>query len=194
MEGETMKHSGRTPGQTTNREPATKAEYFLILSQLVEHWRLMIELFWETGIRTSEALTIVKTDIENHGVWVTIEKRNDRPRVFIKMSDGLYYRLKTYANYRKTERVWPFTPEAVWWAVKKAAKAAGLRDTIHPHSFRHSFGNRVVNTDLGAKTTMANLILAQELMHHKDFNSTLAYLNPTQADVDVARDKMLDDI
>jgi integrase len=181
----------RPIGKQTDTEPITEIEYRLVLTKLADHWRLFCELLWETGIRVGEALDVEKKDLEKHGVWITREKRADRLRELLSLSDSLYSRLYSYARYRRSDKVWPYTPQAAWLAIKKAAKDADCRTTIHPHSFRHAFGYRVINADLGAKTPAAHLRIAQELLGHKDSRSTLVYTQPTKADVEEARRKII---
>jgi integrase len=176
----------------TDTQPLTEWEYKLLLTKLAEHWRLFCELLWETGIREGEALAVQRTDFEKHGVWITRLKRADKLRELLPLSDSLYSRLKSHTFYSHTTLVWPYTAAAAWLAIKKAAAAAGCRSTIHPHSFRHAYGYRLMNTDLGAKTPAAHLRMAQEAMGHKDSRSTLVYTMPTQADIEQARKRMLE--
>ena len=187
----TSERKGRTPGQPTDTTDISESEYKRILMSLVEHWRLFFELLWESGVRVGEALAIKKSDLENNGVWITREKRRDHPRDFIGLSSGLFIRLKIYASHFKGIMLFPYTASAAWLALKKAAKAAGIKRNIHPHSFRHAFGYRAINLKLGDDVSAANQLgIVQRMMGHTRQTSTLVYTKPRQEDVDEAFKRM----
>jgi integrase len=110
----------------------------------------------------------------------------------------LFGRLKSHTYYSRTLQVWPYTAAGAWLAIKNTATKLSIRlgpdgrSTIHPHSFRHAYGYRMINMDLGAKTSAAQIRLVQESMGHKDPRSTLVYTQPTKNDVEKARRKMLE--
>jgi integrase len=178
----------RPKGQITDTEPLTKMEYLLILSHLQDHWRPCAELLWETGIRIGEALAIERKDLENNKVWVTRKKRADKLREQIPISPALFSRLKVLSFAHKDVRLWPFTESGAHLALKLAATKAGLRivnsqSTIHWHLFRHSFGNRAINTNFGDLTLAAHLNRVQRMMGHVSPNSTLVYTEATGKEV-----------
>ncbi|MDD4905917.1 MAG: tyrosine-type recombinase/integrase [Methylobacter tundripaludum] len=198
----------RPTGKQTDQEPLTVTEYRILLMKLKTHWQLLCMCMWETGVRIGELIGerdnpkktgLLKSDIVNGGIWITREKRADRLREHLKISTELYSRLSLHVvRHVRTARVWDYTQSAAWLAIKTAATDARLRigkdgkSTIHPHQFRHAFGYRVMNTDLGAKTPAAHLRVAQELLGHKDSRSTLVYTNPTKVDIENARQKIID--
>lgn len=178
----------RPSGQQTDNQPLEGWEYMLLMPAFKEdHWRLFYEILWETGARVGEALAILKTDITtdkgSEGVWIVSEKRKDHLRVHIPLTPELYQRLKAYIFYLHGIKVFPYTSSAAWLALKVACAASGVRTTIHPHSFRHGFGHRAMNTDLGAKTALDHLKAVQEMMRHSSINSTQVYTHLTKDEV-----------
>lgn len=65
------------------------------------------------------------------------------------------------------------SPQAIFHAVKRMAKAAGIYGNVTPHSMRHAFGDHI------ARGT-GNVRIAQFLLGHADLGTTEAYLgDPT---------------
>jgi integrase len=66
---------------------------------------------------------------------------------------------------------------------KKIAKAAGLPETLqNPHTLKHTAAMRLVHGG-------ANAFLIRQALGHRSFNSTLAYVNPSDADASAAIQK-----
>lgn len=124
----------RPPGHTTDKESLELWEYRLIIAKLPGHWRVFYQVKWQTGTRVGEVLAIGKRDIEDGGVWVTSDKRGDRIRQFVRLTTDLYRLLQDLAAKQREAYVFPYTPQAAWLALRKAAKEACIRaETIHSH-------------------------------------------------------------
>jgi integrase len=66
---------------------------------------------------------------------------------------------------------------------KKIAQAAGLPETLqNPHTLKHTAAMRLVHAG-------ANAFLIRQALGHRSFNSTLAYVNPSDADASAAIQK-----
>lgn len=66
---------------------------------------------------------------------------------------------------------------------KKIAKSAGLPETLqNPHTLKHTAAMRLVHGG-------ANAFLIRQALGHRSFNSTLAYVNPSDADASAAIQK-----
>lgn len=180
----------RPKGQVTDTEPLELWEYELIVARLEPHWQLFYGLLWETGIRVSEGLKLTRKDFVNTGVWVTRAKRKDHPRDYIPLSLGLYSRIHYQLALSHGQRVFPYTASAAWLAIKKACKAAGVRETIHPHSFRHGFGHRAAHANLGGSNALEQLGIIQRMMGHVSIESTARYTKPTKTEIEAALRKL----
>jgi len=167
----------RHPGTKTDTEPLELWEYKLIVSNMKEdHWRVFYQLLWDTGIRVSEGLAICKKDLMEDGVWITREKRADKLREILPVNAELIAELTRIANEKKDAHLFPYTKQAAWLALKLAVRAAGCRETIHPHLFRHGFGHR-------AYQATKDILLVQRMMGHRSTSSTEGYSKPTMAEV-----------
>lgn len=167
----------RPSGRATDTEPLELWEYTLIMAKLPKHWQIFYELMWQTGTRVGEVLHLSKRDIENGGVWITSEKRNDKLREFVPLTADFYRTLQDLAGKHREAHLFPYTPQAAWLALRKAAKDAGVRaDSIHPHLFRHAMGHR-------AYKQTHDIVLVSRMLRHKDLSSTQRYVKPTIAEV-----------
>ncbi len=176
----------RPKGLKTDVEPLELWEYELIIAKLDTHWRLFYDLLWATGIRVGEGLAIKKTDLQDGGVWVTRLKRKDKLRDFIPLPHDLYERLLPNSFRSHSKRLFPYTEVAAWLALKQACKRAGVRETIHPHLFRHGFGRRAVQANLGGKSALEQLTFVQRMMGHASIRNTMVYTKATKADAEQA--------
>ena len=171
----------RPPGIITDVEPLELWEYTLLMAKLPPHWQLFYQLLWETGIRVSEALKLKRHDLENAGVWVTRTKRKDHPREHLPLSPVLYTRILSWLELSARRVIWPYTASAAWLALKKACTEAGVRQSIHPHSFRHGLGTR-------ARQAGYDIAVVQRLLGHASIRSTERYFKATRTEVrDAAR-------
>ena len=142
----------RKPNRKIDTEPLEQCEWERIRPCLRPHWQLFYDVLWETGLRAGEPLAAIKTDLADGGIWITREKRRDHLREYIPLSPELYERLmaemfrvnalgsKRPVHYNKT-RIFPYGWAAAWLALREACKKAGVRETIHPHLFRHGLGH-----------------------------------------------------
>ena len=175
----------RPKGQITDTEPLEKNEYMLLLMHLAPHWRLLCELLWELGLRIGEALMLTRKDFDlaNGGLMITSEKREDHLRVFMPVNRALLIRLYSFAQSHKEEQVFPFSQSGVWRALKAAAVKAGIRKSIHAHSFRHGMGFRL-------RQAGNDIAVVQRVLRHKQMSSTEHYFKATQSEVDATLRKV----
>jgi integrase len=168
----------RTAGNPTDIEPVEEWEKTLLMAQLSEHWQNVYELLWQTGIRITEALVTKRTDLQNGGIFITRKKRKDKRRDFLPLTPEFYATLKSLAERQKSVRIFPYTAAAAWAALKLAAKKSGVRETVHPHCFRHGMGYRAM------VATGGDLAMVKEILGHMNINSTQRYVNPPRYEVE----------
>lgn len=170
-------------GRRIDLEPLELWEYVAVHPHLAGHYQLIYRVLWETGIRIQECLNLKKTDLENGGIWVNrLKKKKNERRDFIPVTAELYQSLQKWSAMRVGKLLFPYTPQCAWKALRKAAKEAGVRTTIHPHLFRHAFGRRVAKTDLKL-TAMDQIAMLQQMLGHSSMRYTMTYFTPSKAEV-----------
>lgn len=167
----------RPTGKPTDTEPLEEREYQALLPHLADHWRMFYEMLWQTGIRVNEGLSRLKTDLDDGGVWIDREKRTAHPlRDWLPLTPELFQQIYEYCHRAHRERIFPFTSAGAWKALKAACVAAGIRTTIHPHSFRHGLGHR-------ARQAGIDMQVRQRMMGHSNIQSTQVYSKGTKAEM-----------
>jgi integrase/recombinase XerD len=147
--------------------------------------RAMLELLYGCGLRVSElvGLDIDRVDLPNQQVRV-IGKGNKERRV--PMGDEARERLHRYLGGprlawtagRPTPAVFVnqrgrrLSRESVWRTVKRWTAAAGVRERVTPHTFRHSFATHLLEGG-------ADLRVVQALLGHASISTTQLYTHLT---------------
>jgi integrase/recombinase XerD len=147
--------------------------------------RAMLELLYGCGLRVSElvGLDTDRVDLPNQQVRV-IGKGNKERRV--PMGDEARERLHRYLGGprlawtagRPTPAVFVnqrgrrLSRESVWRTVKRWTAAAGVRERVTPHTFRHSFATHLLEGG-------ADLRVVQALLGHASISTTQLYTHLT---------------
>jgi site-specific recombinase XerD len=64
----------------------------------------------------------------------------------------------------------PIDTKTVWYACKEAAKRAGIKKDLHPHTLRHCFATHLLEAGADIRTI-------QILLGHGDLKETTMYLH-----------------
>jgi len=67
----------------------------------------------------------------------------------------------------------PISSKTIWYAVREAARRAGIRKKITPHTLRHSWATHLLERGTDLKTI-------QVLLGHVDLETTTLYLHLSQ--------------
>ena len=139
--------------------------------------KLMVELMYSAGMRVSELLNLRVKDFEtamDYG-WIRKGKGNkDRPFI---IAEKLKQEMEEYIRENNLladdllfsrNNVLPLHARSVQEIVKKAAKRAGIRKNVHPHTLRHSFATHLVEDGY-------TLTDVQRLLGHKSIQTTMVY-------------------
>lgn len=138
----------------------------LLAATLHANHHLMLDLLWHTGARVSELLAVTPAHLFLNTEWdsfISLETLKQRkigrpkkqgPARAIKrlvpltdpvLMDKLQRYLATHAPGAH-DRLFPVTPQAVDYRIKKACRGIDLPFMPTPHSFRHSFAvNQVLH-------------------------------------------------
>lgn len=139
--------------------------------------RLMLELMYSAGLRVSELLNLRARDFDEHNGWVRKGKGN-KDRLFIvarKLKERIEDYISTnslnssdylFIGWNKT-RMSPSTIRAI---IRKAAKKAGIRKKVHPHTLRHSFATHLIEDGYHVSDV-------QPLLGHNSIQTTMVYVH-----------------
>ena len=149
----------------------------------------MIELLYAAGLRVSELVNLKFLDVNLEACFVRVLGKGSKERI---VPFGLYARnkLDDYINnsrplllknhisqYLFVARAGkPMTRQGFWKLLKQYVKQAGIKKTVTPHSFRHSFASHLLEGG-------ADLRTVQVMLGHVDISSTQIYTH-------VARDHL----
>jgi len=152
--------------------------------------RALLELLYAAGLRVSEACRLDGDDLDLEGGSVRVIGKGDRERV-VPVGDVAVAWLRRYLATARpvlaaADRVRGARGGAVflsdrgrrlgrnhaWYAVKRAAAAAGLGDRVSPHTLRHSFATHLLEGG-------ADLRVVQELLGHASISTTQIYTHLT---------------
>jgi site-specific recombinase XerD len=139
-------------------------------------------VLYGTGVRRTELSVLKVADIDSKRMVIHIRQgKGSRDRdvpLSPKLLEALreYWRLKkpqfylfpSTAGQRGVEA--PMSDKVVWWAVREAARRAGITRKIGPHTFRHSFATELLEAGTDLRTI-------QLLMGHSRLEDTTLYLH-----------------
>lgn len=133
--------------------------------------RLVCRVCVDTGLRVGDVVRL-RTEQLARQFWITEAKTGKRRRV--NLTDGLLEALRAQAG-----KTWVFpspkdetrhrTRQAVWWDVKRAAKAFRLPQNVAPHSLRKVYAVELLGRCRG------NVGRVQRALNHSDAATTYIY-------------------
>jgi len=144
--------------------------------------RTILMVLYATGVRRTELSLLKVTDIDSKRMVVHIRQGKGARDRDIPLSPKLLEALREYWRWKKPRvYLFPSTPgqrgvdepmsdKVVWWAVREAARRAGITRKIGPHTFRHSFATELLEAGTDLRTI-------QLLMGHSRLEDTALYLH-----------------
>lgn len=159
----------------------------LIESALIPFHRTILVTLYATGVRRAELANLKVTDIDSQRMVVHVRGGKGRKDRDVMLSPNLLEELRQH--YRRLGRKpaewlfpggrWhtaaesPITTKVVWYACREAAKRAGIKKQLHPHTLRHCFATHLLEAG-------ADLRTIQMLLGHSDLKETTIYLHLSQ--------------
>lgn len=157
-----------------------------------ERDKVIVRVLADTGVRVSELLGLTPDDLLQRGgeYLIKVTGKGDRDRLVPVVPPDTWRRLRKLArnrpagepifvSLRKDKRLDDYralTPGGVFEMVQTLGREAGLRQSVHPHLFRHSYATEAVIR--GMHPTM----LRQILGHSSTRMIDLVYANLVTAD------------
>jgi integrase/recombinase XerD len=144
--------------------------------------RTILMVLYGTGVRRTELSLLKVTDIDSKRMVIHIRQGKGSRDRDVPLSPKLLEALREYWRWKKPKiYLFPSTPgkrgveepmsdKVVWWAVREAARRAGITRKIGPHTFRHSFATELLEGGTDLRTI-------QLLMGHTRLEDTTLYLH-----------------
>src|SRR5467141_4100633 len=145
--------------------------------------RTLLMTLYATGLRRAELARLKVTDIDSRRMAVHVPGGKGRQDRDVMLSPKLLGELrKHWHRLERKPSEWlfpgnrhhnsdrPITTKVVWHACRNAAKRAGLKKQVHPHTIRHCFATHLLERG-------ADLRSIQILLGHNDLEQTTLYLH-----------------
>ena len=144
--------------------------------------RTILMVLYGTGVRRTELSLLKVTDIDSKRMVIHIRQGKGSCDRDVPLSPKLLEALREYWRWKKPKiYLFPSTPgkrgveepmsdKVVWWAVREAARRAGITRKIGPHTFRRSFATELLEGGTDLRTI-------QLLMGHTRLEDTTLYLH-----------------
>ncbi len=145
--------------------------------------KILIELLYSSGLRVSECVRLKVYDLNFENNTITVrEGKGSKDRVTI-LSNKVKEDLKNYLSKRKEESIYLFNTrkgnisvKSVQLIVKKAAKLAGIKARVTPHTLRHSFATHLLENG-------TDIRYIQRLLGHERLETTQIYTHVSNKDI-----------
>ncbi len=150
--------------------------------------RAMLELFYATGLRVSELVSLNITDINLDIGFIKVIGKGNKERI-IPMNDIAKSFLKDYMILYWPKMVSPvayerplfvgnkgtrLTRQGFFGILKNYGKKIGLQKEISPHTLRHTFATHLIEND-------ADLRSVQEMLGHANITTTEIYTHVSRS-------------
>ena len=148
--------------------------------------RLIVMLFYETGIRLSELIGLQDAAVDTDKCELKVRGKRDKDRI-VPFGNELARWLQHYRSLRAT--VWPqcdnllvtvkgrpLYPSLVYHVVHDSLQAAGGTGKLSPHVLRHTFASVMLNSG-------AELNSVKELLGHESLAATQVYTHVTLSEL-----------
>lgn len=150
--------------------------------------KAILALLYSSGMRREELLNLRLVDIDSTRMVIRITSgKGNKSRDTLLASKTLKLLRDYYAYACPKPRVYVFesyspgqqySATSITKIVKRAAKKAGVKKNVHPHSLRHAFATHMLEGG-------SNLKLIQKLLGHSSLRSTMVYLHLAAIDPSV---------
>ena len=148
--------------------------------------RLIIMLFYETGIRLSELIGLRDNAVDTVKCELKVHGKRDKDRI-VPFGNELAVALDQYRTLRQqlwpecenllvTERGKPLYPSLVYHVVHDALATAGATGKLSPHALRHTFASVMLNNGAGLNSV-------KELLGHESLAATQVYTHVTLSEL-----------
>jgi integrase/recombinase XerC len=138
--------------------------------------KLILELFYDTGVRETELINIRCGDVDRKNLQITVHGKGGKTRVIpisrelLEKMRPLFGALDDYLF--KTEKGKKMYPKMVYRIVRKYLETTNSVTKNSPHILRHSFATALLNNG-------ADINAIKELLGHANLQATQIYTHTT---------------
>lgn len=142
----------------------------------------ILETLYSCGLRVSELVTLKLTDVHFDEMYVRVLGKGNKERL-VPIGKRAIKHIKIYRDdIRRHQDIKPnardivflnakgsgLSRQSIFLLIKKLAQITGVKKTISPHTFRHSFATHLVEAG-------ADLRAVQEMLGHESITTTEIY-------------------
>jgi integrase/recombinase XerD len=147
--------------------------------------RTLLMTLYGTGMRRSELARLKVGDIDSQRMIIRVVAGKGGKDRDLPLSSALLETLLEYWQWRKPKLYMfptrtlgrrldqPISDKTVWIACSEAARRAGIRKRVTPHTLRHSWATHLLEAGTDLRTI-------QVLLGHGDLETTAQYLHLSQ--------------
>ncbi len=147
--------------------------------------RTLLMTLYATGMRRSELARLKVSDIDSQRMIIRVVEGKGGKDRDLPLSPVLLETLREYWRWRKPRLYLfptrtcrhrldqPISDKTVWIACSEAARRAGIRKRVTPHTLRHSWATHLLEAGTDLRTI-------QVLLGHGDLETTAQYLHLSQ--------------
>lgn len=154
------------------------------MNPLEQRNKVIIECLYSCGLRVSELLNLKHSDLFFDEGFIRIIGKGNKER-FVPIYKETQDLIKHYYDFIRpnysslnyttdiiflNRRGKPLTRNMIFMVVKKLAERNGLKKSISPHTFRHSFASHLLENG-------ADLRMIQEMLGHESITTTEIYMH-----------------
>ena len=144
--------------------------------------RTVLMILYGTGMRRAEVARLKVTDVDSRRMIIRVECGKGGQDRDLPLSPALLETLREYWRWKKPGtyllpsdsghrgKDQPMSDKSVWYACTEAARHAGLRKRVTPHTLRHSWATHLLEAGTDLRTI-------QMLLGHGDLETTAKYLH-----------------
>ena len=148
--------------------------------------RTLLMTLYATGVRRAELTHLKISDVDSQRMVIHVQGGKGRKDRDVMLSSKLLKELREHwRRLRRKPSEWlfpgnrqhthdkPISTKVVWHACRNAAKRAGIKKQVHPHTLRHCFATHLLEQG-------ADLRNIQMLLGHNDLEHTTIYLHVSE--------------
>ena len=149
--------------------------------------KAILETLYSCGLRVSELVNLKFSQLYFEEGFIRVIGKGNKERL-VPVSESVEHEIKVYSDHvRRHQMIQPgnenivflnrrgaqLTRVMIFTIIKDLAKSIGLKKTITPHTFRHSFATHMIEGG-------ANLRAVQEMLGHESITTTEIYTHLDQ--------------